>query len=223
MPASPHPLAPRVRQHVNPLARRYQVPPTPPEWESVYADWSLPLGLDIGCGRGSYLWQKAQERPDWNWLGLEIREPLVQWAIARQQQAGLRNLHYLFCNANVVLPTLLPPGKLHRVSIQFPDPWFKRKQQKRRVTQPELVGAIARLMVPGGQVLLQSDVREVAREMVAYFDADPHFENVAGAGNFIAAAAYPETVQTEREIATLLRGEPVYRACFVRGSSPGEP
>jgi tRNA (guanine-N7-)-methyltransferase len=65
-----------------PSAKTYQEPTAAPDWQEVYGDWSKPLSLDIGCGKGGYVLAMAQQYPDRNWLGLEIREPLVHRAIA---------------------------------------------------------------------------------------------------------------------------------------------
>ncbi len=202
----------RVREHVNPLGEKYQTPTPSPDWLSIYADWSKPLSLDIGCGRGEYILQMAQLKPDWNWLGLEIREPLVNSAIAAQRSLGLDNLHYLFCNANISLVGLLPPAKVQQATIQFPDPWFKRRQHKRRVVQPELVKALADLLAPGAQILLQSDILMVATEMLKNFEADARFRNLAGKGQFADPSIYPDHIPTDRESWTLLQGGSIYRA-----------
>lgn len=206
----------RVRQHVNPLCSKYQVVVSPPDWSQIYSDLTLPLHLDIGCGRGRFLWQLAQVQPNWNYLGLEIREPLVEEAKTWRDEKGLTNLHYLFCNANSSLQPILetlPPGRLQRISIQFPDPWFKKRHQKRRVVQPELVADLATYLAAGGEVFLQSDVEEVAIEMCHLFTEHPAFER-QGEGSWLAEN--PGPVATEREIATLKRGEPVYRVLLHR-------
>jgi tRNA (guanine-N7-)-methyltransferase len=206
----------RVRQHVNPLSEKYQQPATPPDWEKVYVEPGLPLHLDIGCGRGQFLLTIAQQQPEWNFLGLEIREPLVRQANQWRVELGLTNLHYIFCNANNSLQPLLaalPDGILQRVTIQFPDPWFKKRHQKRRVVQPELVEAIAAYLTKGGTVLLQSDVKAVAMEMCDRFHEHPAF---ARQGSELWLDKNPLPVPTEREQSTLDRGEPVYRAVFVR-------
>ena len=203
----------RVRQHVNPLSQKYQEPITPPEWEKVYADL-MPLHLDIGCARGNFLLKMADLQPDWNFLGVEIREPLVKEANAQRDQLGLRNLHYLFCNVNNSLPGLLksfPRETLQRVTIQFPDPWFKNRHNKRRVVQSGLIEALATYLASGGEVFLQSDVEEVAVEMRDRFDSHPAFQKH---GNDAWLATNPMPVPTERELYTLDRGEPVYRALF---------
>lgn len=208
----------RVREHVNPLSRKYQTPVNPPDWARIYAADTQPLHLDIGCGRGWFLLSLAQIQSEWNFLGLEIREPLVDQAIVRRDELHLTNLHYLFCNANNSLQPLLAslrPNSLQRVTIQFPDPWFKRKHQKRRVVQPEVVAELTRYLAPGGMIFLQSDVEEVAVEMRDRFaiDASLHLQE----GGWLSDNPFP--VGTEREKSTLERGEPVYRALFIKQTS----
>ncbi|MFM7427466.1 MAG: tRNA (guanosine(46)-N7)-methyltransferase TrmB [Elainella sp.] len=212
----------RVRQHVNPLSQKYQQQPQPPCWSEIYAT-EQPLHLDIGCGRGQFLQTMAQQQPDWNFLGLEIREPLVVQALQLRDELGLTNLHFIFCNVNTFLRPLLaslPDGLLHQVTIQFPDPWFKKRHQKRRVVQPEVVDLLAEFMVQGGRVLLQSDVEAVALEMQERFQANPQFVQQQPEQPQQPDTQWlptnPLPVPTEREQSTLSRGEPVYRTVFYR-------
>ncbi len=168
----------RVRQHVNPLANKYATPIDPPDWSAIFANLQSPLHLDIGCGWGDFLLRMAASEPGWNFLGLEIRQPLVDTANQHKQLAGLTNLCYLFCNANNSLAPILqslPGSCLARVSIQFPDPWFKNRHFKRRVVQPEVVELLAQYLQPGGLVFLQSDVEVMEQEMFDRFQAHPAF------------------------------------------------
>ena len=206
----------RVRQHVNPLSIAYQTPVSQPDWHQIYQNLEKPLHLDIGCGWGRFLQEIAQQEPDWNYLGLEIREPLVDLALKTRDELGLQNLHYIFCNANNSLQPLLsslPAGVLQRVSIQFPDPWFKKRHQKRRVVKPELVMELAEYLVKDGIVFLQSDVEPVAAQMRSMFAANHHFRQVHET-EWLGENIFP--VPTEREMATLEAGKPVYRAMFVK-------
>ena len=203
----------RVRQHVNPLGIRYQTPIDPIDWENINVDVNQPLLLDIGCARGQFLIDMAQLEPKCNFLGLEIREPLVEAVNKVRSELGLTNLHYIFCNANNSLKPLLsslPKGILQQVTIQFPDPWFKNRHAKRRVAQPELVSELADYLAPGGTVFLQSDVKFVALEMCDRFSENSAFHRK----NQDWLAENPLPVATERELFTLDKGEPVYRAVF---------
>jgi tRNA (guanine-N7-)-methyltransferase len=208
-------LAIRVRQHVNPLSIQYLVQVPPPIWENVYANPQQPLHLDIGCGWGSFLFDIAQLEPSYNFLGLEIREPLVEKALAQRDKLGLTNLHFIFCSANASLSGLLaslPADTLQRVTIQFPDPWFKTRHAKRRVVQPELVSTLGKYLAPGGMVFLQSDVEEVAEEMQLRFQENSTFTQQHDQPWF---GHNPFPAQTDRERLTLSRNDPVYRALFM--------
>lgn len=114
----------KVRQHVNPLSHYFQQPLTIQYgWnEQVYKDSTKPLLIDLGCGKGWFCLHYAEAYPDWNVLGLEIRESLVQRAMTWVLQRQLTNLHYMFCNVNVSLGQVLENivnSKVLRVSIQF--------------------------------------------------------------------------------------------------------
>ena len=117
-----------VRQHVNPLSRVFQLPLELPPAQDLFSDPALPVHLDIGCARGRFLLALAQQHPQVNHLGIEIRRALVNAAEADRQQLGLGNLHYLFCNANISTRDwleALEPGQLDLVSIHSPIPGSK--------------------------------------------------------------------------------------------------
>ena len=213
----------RVRQHVNPLSQKYQSAITPPDWAQIYAQPDHSLHLDIGCARGQFLLAMAQHQPNWNFLGIEIRQPLVERANQLRDQLQLTNLHYLFGNVNTSLRSLLCPPldgaldltatpPLQAVTIQFPDPWFKRRHQKRRVVQPQLIQELAVCLQSDGLLFVQSDILEVATEM-----RDRILEHPAFAIDRDPEIWLPENplpIATEREIFVLKQGKPVYRCQF---------
>ncbi len=206
----------RVRQHVNPLSDKYSRPATAPDWTEVYTDPHLPLHLDVGCAKGDFVRDMAAQVSGWNFLGLEIRAPLVERSLIRRDHAltegATKNLHFIFCNANNSLKPVLEtyPGPLQCVSIQFPDPWFKKRHQKRRVVQPELVSVLAELMPGEGMVWLQSDIEEVCVEMCDRFDENPSFER--DGSTWLSESPFP--ARTDRERVTEEKGLAVYRARY---------
>ena len=200
----------RVHQHVNPLSPYYRQSPQPIDIAAAFANPEDPLVLDIGCARGRFLLRMAEAEPTWNYLGVEIREPLVEEANRLAAEAGLTNLHYAFCNAMLWLERLLesiPAGRLQTVTIQFPDPWFKKKHAKRRMVNQEMVDTIAKHLAPSGRVFVQTDIEFLAEEMFALFRADDRFEESPTETN-------PFLVKTEREKAVEDKGLPVFRTLF---------
>ena len=202
----------RVHQHVNPLAPYYRKPPRPVDIESVFAEPDRPLLLDIGCARGRFVLRMAEAEPSWNHLGIEIRQPLVDEANRIASEAGLTNLHYEFCNAMLWLERLvgdIPDGILQAVTIQFPDPWFKKKHAKRRMVNKDLVATIADKLSSGGRVFVQTDIEFLAEEMFELFRAARRLEETRVKEN-------PFPVKTEREKSVEARDLPVYRGMFTR-------
>ena len=208
----------RIRQHVNPLRRKFQHQLTIPDWNEVYSNPNLPLHLDIGCARGEFLLKMAQLQPDENFLGIEIRQALVQVANQEKEKLGLTNLHYLFGSMNYYAETLLPSlpkNSLHFITIQFPDPWFKRKHNKRRVVQPELVKILVDYLVAGGTIFLQSDIEDIALEMRQRFSVN---NLLVTQHQEFWLKENPLPVPTERELYVLEDKKPVYRVLFRKES-----
>jgi tRNA (guanine-N7-)-methyltransferase len=202
----------RVHQHVNPLAPYYRFEPQPFEIENVFANPNLPLLLDVGCARGRFLLKMAEAEPRWNFLGVEIREPLVEEANRLAKENNLHNLRYEFCNASFALDKLLvnlPANLLQKVTIQFPDPWYKKKHAKRRLITDGLVKTIVKHLKTSGKVFIQTDVEFLAEEMFAVFRKDVDLREIEIAEN-------PFPVKTEREIAVEEKSLPIYRKMFVK-------
>lgn len=125
-------------------------------------------------------------------------------------EAGLGNLRYEFCNAMLWIGRLLenvPNEILQMVTIQFPDPWFKKKHAKRRMVTPELAAILEMRLSPGGRLFVQTDIDFLAEEMFGIFRARPLLREILQDAN-------PFPVKTEREIAVEKKGSPIYRAMW---------
>ena len=206
----------RVHQHVNPLAPYFRFTPSPLDLAETFANPDLPLHLDIGCARGRFLLQMAELFPARNFLGIEIREPLVAEANHLKGEKNLTNLHYRFVNATLALGELLaniPAGILQTVTIQFPDPWYKKKHAKRRMVQPELVETIAEHLMISGKVFVQTDVEFLAAEMFEIFRESKILREISVTKN-------PFPIKTEREKSVRERFLPVYCKMFIKEGNP---
>lgn len=202
----------RIHQHVNPLSPFYRFAPPPIRLENIFAAPQQPVHLDIGCARGRFVLRMAELFPERNFLGVEIRYPLVDEANRLARANNLTNLHYEFTNATYALDKLLaelPADIIETVTIQFPDPWYKRKHAKRRMVDDVLVKTIARYLKPAGVVFIQTDVDFLAEEMFALFRENARLTEVKVSENPFAA-------KTEREAAVEEKNLPIYRAMFVK-------
>ena len=210
-----------MRQHVNPLSRFFQLPLSLPSKSIIFRDAHYPIHLDIGSAKGEFLIELASKYPKWNFLGLEIREPLVASSERKRKKLELENLKFLFCNVNISLDEWLSDldlDQLKRVSIQFPDPWFKRKHLKRRVFKKSLLNSIARYMSKNGELFIQSDIFKLIEYMSTSIDDSIYFDRKVVKGEKWLEKN-PYEVLTDRESFVLKHNLPIYRAMYIRNSS----
>ncbi len=210
-----------MRQHVNPLSKFFQLPLSLPSHSILFSESHLPIHLDIGSAKGEFLIQLASKHPMWNFVGLEIREPLVIASEKKRQKLELKNLKFLFCNVNVSLDEWLSDldcGQLKRVSIQFPDPWFKRKHLKRRVLNMNLINSIAKSMSKDGELFIQSDILKLIQSMTNVIGNSQYF-NKKNLGGRELIDKNPYDATTDRELFSLKQNLPIYRAMYIRNST----
>ena len=210
-----------MRQHVNPLSRFFQLPLSLPSKSVLFKDYQYPVHLDIGSAKGEFLIELASKYPKWNFLGLEIREALVSSSERKRKNLELRNLKFLYCNANVSLDEWLSNleyDQLKRVSIQFPDPWFKRKHIKRRLLKSALLNSIARYLNKDGELFIQSDIFKLIESMTNMIDKSNYFDRQYVHG-LKWLSVNPYEASTDRELFVLKQNLPIYRVMYLRNST----
>ncbi|MEL6341383.1 MAG: tRNA (guanosine(46)-N7)-methyltransferase TrmB [Myxococcota bacterium] len=201
----------RHRIHGNPFSVRGEI--EVPDWRARFGR-DAPIAVDVGFGRGAFLLDLAAQHPEWDVVGIEIRDHLVRAVRDEAQQRGIRNLDALVANANMHFHALFNDKSLAFVSVNFPDPWFKKRHHKRRVVKTEWLDVVARKMCAGARFHAMSDYEPIAQEMLEVLDAHPRFENIQGRGAF---AAHSTTgITSEREVSHSGRAQPIYRMHFRR-------
>lgn len=122
-----------------------------------------PLVLEIGFGDGRYLVHLARTRPEWNLLGVEVSLASVSRAYRRLRREGVATARIHHGHARFLARDVLAPGSLHRIYVNFPDPWPRKRHLPNRLLQDDFFRLISNRLEPGGQVLLTTDHLE-------YFD-----------------------------------------------------
>jgi tRNA (guanine-N7-)-methyltransferase len=112
--------------------------------------------LEVGCGRGDFLVHYGREHPDEGIIGVEKEREFVERSIKRVVEAELRNVRLIWGLFESVI-RLFPEVSLSAIYFNFPDPWHKRKHQKKRMINPETVEEMRRVLRRGGSVRLLTD------------------------------------------------------------------
>ena len=175
-----------------------------------------PLLLEIGPGRGMFALQWAELHRDARLLALEIRRKLATVLDERLTAKGYTHARSFAEDAGEALPRMGPDGAVQWVVVHFPDPWWKKRHQKRLVLKDEFVSQLARLVAPGGTVLVQTDVEARADEYRARFAAAPEFESIAPDGALWVDESPHAPARSNREARAIEDGLPVWRMLFRR-------
>ena len=135
--------------------------------------------LEIGFGMGHATAHIAALMPDTLFIGCEVHEPGVGALLKHIGDMGLSNLRILRHDAVEVLEHMIPPASLAGVHIFFPDPWHKKRHNKRRLIQAPLVAHLTSRLAPGGYVHCATDWEPYAQQMLEVLSAEPGLVNTA--------------------------------------------
>ena len=206
-----------MRQHVNPLSKFFNdIEPIPP-LKDIFHDLSKPIHFDIGCGSGDFLLNLANHNKNWNYIGLEIREKLVNKSKLKLKDESIKNLFFAFGNAEYLIEDSIckfPANIVSSVSFNFPDPWFKKKHHKRRVIQTQLIHKISQLMASGGCISIKSDVKELFEYMDMTISSTKSFINYIYQDSEILNSYNPINLRTNRENYVIKQGLKIFEKLY---------
>ncbi len=149
------------------------------DWAGVFGR-RAPVVLEIGFGMGDSLLTMAQHEPDKNFVGIEVYPPGAGRLVNRAAELGLSNLRIYLADAMDVLDDCIPDTSLDRVQLYFPDPWHKKKHNKRRIVRQAFVDKIRTKLVLDGQFHMATDWQPYAEHMVKIMLKAEGFANLAG-------------------------------------------
>jgi tRNA (guanine-N7-)-methyltransferase len=154
-----------------------------------------PRVVEIGFGNGANLIRMASERPDVDFLGIEVHRPGVGRVLLEIERLGLRNVRVSNHDAVEVVGQQLPEGCLDEVLVLFPDPWHKKRHHKRRLLNAPFVALLASRLKPAGLLRAATDWEPYASAMLEVFDGCALLENTAAEGGYVPR---PESRQPTR-------------------------
>ena len=208
-----------MRQHVNPLSSNFNQIERIPSLSEMFDDSKSNLHLDIGCAAGEFLFDLALVNTSWNYLGIEIREKLVKNAKLKVIEREMKNLYFIFGNANNILNDFQNKfiiENLKSISFNFPDPWFKKRHHKRRVIQPEFINILSNLLQSGSLIFIKTDVKDLFEYMDYTISSNLNFKKI-DKNNFNYFESFnPNKVQTSREKYVLINELDIFENIYIK-------
>jgi tRNA (guanine-N7-)-methyltransferase len=133
--------------------------------------------MEIGFGMGKATWQIARDRPEYNYLGVEVHTPGVGRLVMEIRDHGLDNLRIIQHDAVEVLEAMIPEASLAGLHIFYPDPWPKKRHHKRRLMRQPIVDLMISRLAPGGYLYFVTDIEDYAAATLEVLSASEAIVN----------------------------------------------
>jgi len=208
-----------MRQHVNPLSKNFKDIERIPSLSEMFGNSTFNLHLDIGCAAGEFLFDLALENTNWNYIGIEIRERLVKNAKIKVQEREIKNLYFIFGNANNILNDVQSKfifENLKSISFNFPDPWFKKKHYKRRIIQPDFLNIISNALQIGSLIFIKTDVKELFEYMDSTISSNLNFQTIDKKDFNYYESFNPNLIKTNREKYAIVNQLNIYEKIYIK-------
>jgi tRNA (guanine-N7-)-methyltransferase len=173
------------------------------DWKKVFAR-EQPIEMDLGCGKGAFLFWAAQTQPQQNFIGVDRLLRRLRRVDRKAVRAGLRNLHLLRIETTYLISKLVPDQSVSTYHVLFPDPWPKRRHRSRRLISAPFLVDVRRTLTMGGIINCATDHEEYFEWMQREFQKDGGFTKGE-------PALLPEEAQTDFERKFVAAGRQVYR------------
>ncbi|MEK6239833.1 MAG: tRNA (guanosine(46)-N7)-methyltransferase TrmB, partial [Escherichia coli] len=153
-----------------------------------------PVTLEIGFGMGASLVAMAKDRPEQDFLGIEVHSPGVGACLASAHEEGLSNLRVMCHDAVEVLHKMIPDNSLRMVQLFFPDPWHKARHNKRRIVQVPFAELVKSKLQLGGVFHMATDWEPYAEHMLELMSSIDFYKNLSESNdNLTLPSSRPET------------------------------
>lgn len=140
--------------------------------------------VEIGFGMGASLVAMAKQRPEVNFIGIEVHRPGIGSLVADLRDQAIDNVRIAPFDAVEIFKHYVVDNSLAGVQIFFPDPWPKKRHHKRRLIQAEWIKQILGRLCMGGFIHCATDWQEYADHMLAVLSSEPALQNTQGNGGF---------------------------------------
>lgn len=183
------------------------------DWPAFFGN-SQPVQLDIGSGRGLFLFNAATTQPNQNFLGIEIDYKEARRAARRLMKRRLPNARVLGGDVKIPLSRMIAPQSVAAVHVYFPDPWWKQRHRKRRVFNRAFVDLVAAILIPGGRLHSWTDVEEYFGVISELMESHPEFESLPPPAE--RSPEHDMDYQTSFERKGRQAGTPIHRGLWRR-------
>jgi len=182
------------------------------DWAELYFD-NNPVVIEIGSGKGRFLMKAAKDNPDKNFLGIEKSLKYSRVLNRRAKKEELENLRLLNTEAGYFISKYIPENSVSEYHIYFPDPWPKKRHNKRRLINSAFLEVLTASLKPGGCIYYATDFKNYFDQMIAVSRACSKIKEIAYQ-EISPSDEDPEAALTDYERKYLIQGRSIFKATY---------
>ena len=171
-----------------------------------------PALVEIGSNRGRFLKGLCAANPEHRCYGIELKKTLCGIAARRLVRHKLSNGLVIHADARLTLPVFFGEESVSQIFVLFPDPWWKKRHEKRRMVDESFLELSAWVLESQGHFVVKTDVGTYAERVRELFEKDPEFQLVTAD----EVSGSEDWVLTTRERHCQEDGLPVHTVCARR-------
>lgn len=115
-----------------------------------------PIHMEIGCGKGQFIFELAQRNPEINYIAVEVNRNVICSACQKAQDAGIKNVIFMHCGAEV-LTRYIRPESIERIYLNFSCPFPKKAYENRRLTYIKFLEIYKDIIAQGAEIHQKTD------------------------------------------------------------------
>ncbi len=166
-----------------------------------------PVEIEIGCGKGGFIIEKAKRYPDINFIAVELLQNIIVMAAERAAKEGLKNVLFFNCGADY-LERYIAARSVNTVYLNFSPPYPGKRYENRRLTKDSLVMVYKDFLIDGGNVYQKTDDKDFFDYSYGKFVEHGFVTEIIDLN--ADSAAKKENVQTEYEKKFVEKGLSIY-------------
>lgn len=176
-------------------------------WSDIFGN-DHPIHIEVGSGKGRFITGMAAQHPDINYIGIDVQQSVLSYALDKALEAGLPNVKLLYVDGSS-LTNYFANGEIDRLYLNFSDPWPKKRHIKRRLTYKSFLETYEAILPQGGEIHFKTDNRGLFEYSLASFSQYGMVLNQVWLD--LHASDFEGNVMTEYEEKFSNLGQPIYR------------
>ncbi|MBD5429066.1 tRNA (guanosine(46)-N7)-methyltransferase TrmB [Lactobacillus sp.] len=179
-------------------------------WEERFEDFSKPLAIEIGSGKGQFITTLAKQHPEMNFIAVELQTTAAGMILRTKLNEGIDNLQIMCADAaNIAI--YLPKDSVDTLYLNFSDPWPKTRHEKRRLTYKSFLDKYKEVLKPEGHLEFKTDNRGLFEySLVSLNNYGMKFDHVSVDLHHDEDEIAERNVETEYEHKFVAKGNPIY-------------